>query len=65
MRNYSDKIKVSNILIDKENSEKINMVGISVSKLFNYLLENLDEKNINNIKRRFHNDETTTNKRIK
>lgn len=61
----SNKIKISNILITKNNSEKINTIDVGVSVLINYLLDNLSEKDINNIKRRFHNDETTVNTRTK
>lgn len=61
----SDKIKISNILISSTNSEKIDIINIGVSNLINYLLDNLSEKDINNIKRRFHVDETKNKRRIK
>lgn len=64
MKNYN-MIKISNILITNDNSEKINMIDVGVSVLINYLLDNLSEKDINNIKRRFHNDETKNRARTK
>lgn len=61
----SNKIKISNILITTANSEKIDIINIGVSNLLNYLLDNLTEKDINNIKRIFHSDETKNKRRIK
>lgn len=63
MKKYDENIKISNIIISKKNSEKIDCVGISVSKLFNYFLDNLEIEDINIIKRRFHNDETKNTSR--
>lgn len=60
----SDKVKVSNILLDKENLSKLDDLDISLSSFFNELLSNISKEDINNIKRRFRNDETITTGKI-
>ncbi len=57
----SDKVKVSNILLDKENISKLDELDISLSSFFNELLSSISKEDINNIKRRFRNDETINN----
>lgn len=60
----SDKVKVSNILLDKENISKLDELDISLSSFFNELLSSISKEDINNIKRRFRNDETINNGKI-
>lgn len=60
----SDKVKVSNILLDKENISKLDELDISLSSFFNELLSSMSKEDINNIKRRFRNDETINNGKI-
>jgi len=51
-------IKIKNILITKANKEFIDELDIPLSKLFNFLLEEAQNENINSLKRRFYNDRT-------
>lgn len=50
--------KISNILITENNSEKLKEINVSVSNIFNYIIENLTNEDQLQIQRRFHNDET-------